>query len=100
MLLRNNRQIQILTWGLARRLCSTDSSNSPLINQLDKASGVRTLTLNRPKRLNAINRSLYAGLPSALYEASEDADTKIVVITGSGRFFSSGNDLKDFAKSW
>ncbi len=59
-------------------------------------NGVRTLTLNRPERLNAINGALIADLRAALAEANDDEDTRAIVLRGAGRAFCSGDDLKDF----
>lgn len=58
--------------------------------------GVRTVTLNRPERLNAINPELLADLKAALDEANGDPDTACVLLRGAGRAFCSGDDLKEF----
>jgi 2-(1,2-epoxy-1,2-dihydrophenyl)acetyl-CoA isomerase len=55
--------------------------------------GVRTLTLNRPDRLNAFNDILAEEVPVALAEASRDDEVRVVVITGAGRGFCAGLDL-------
>src|SRR3954454_4077142 len=55
--------------------------------------GGRTLTLNRPERLNAFNDTLAEELPVALAEASRDDEARVVVITGAGRGFCAGLDL-------
>ncbi|MBA3672124.1 MAG: enoyl-CoA hydratase/isomerase family protein [Gemmatimonadaceae bacterium] len=55
--------------------------------------GVRTITLDRPERLNAVNDALAASLTDALYEASQDDAVRVVVITGAGRAFCAGVDL-------
>jgi 2-(1,2-epoxy-1,2-dihydrophenyl)acetyl-CoA isomerase len=57
---------------------------------------VLTITLNRPDVYNAFNRALHAGLRDALAEAG-DAEVRAVVITGAGRGFCSGQDLKEFS---
>jgi 2-(1,2-epoxy-1,2-dihydrophenyl)acetyl-CoA isomerase len=57
--------------------------------------GVLTITLNRPDVYNAFNRALHQALATALAEAS-DPDVRAVVITGAGRGFCSGQDLKEF----
>lgn len=56
-------------------------------------AGVRTLTLNRPDRLNAINAELAAELPQAIEEANRDDAVRAIVITGAGRGFCAGLDL-------
>jgi 2-(1,2-epoxy-1,2-dihydrophenyl)acetyl-CoA isomerase len=56
---------------------------------------VMTVTLNRPDVFNAINRALQAALRSALEEAADPA-VRAVVITGAGRGFCAGQDLREF----
>ncbi|HUB35559.1 MAG TPA: enoyl-CoA hydratase-related protein [Solirubrobacteraceae bacterium] len=57
---------------------------------------VATLALNRPENLNAWNRQLGEDLLGALREAAADDAVRALLITGAGRAFSSGADLKDF----
>jgi 2-(1,2-epoxy-1,2-dihydrophenyl)acetyl-CoA isomerase len=57
---------------------------------------VLTITLNRPDVFNAFNRALHAGLRAALEEAG-DPEIRAVVVTGAGRGFCSGQDLKEFS---
>ena len=52
--------------------------------------------INRPEKMNAITRDMYAGLASALNEAAGDFSVRCVVITSEGDHFTSGNDIKDF----
>ena len=52
------------------------------------------LTLNRPERLNAVSLQLYRGLIDALREAQRDRAVRAVVVTGAGRAFCVGADLK------
>jgi enoyl-CoA hydratase/carnithine racemase len=55
--------------------------------------GLTTLTLNRPDKLNAINATMHREIQEACAELRDDADTRVVIITGSGRAFSAGADL-------
>jgi len=58
---------------------------------------VRTLTLNRPEKLNALNDELRGALQAAIDDTAERADVRVVVIRGAGRAFSAGADLADRA---
>ncbi|MEX2211970.1 MAG: enoyl-CoA hydratase-related protein [Gaiellaceae bacterium] len=60
-----------------------------------REGAVLTITLNRPEVFNAFNAALHAALRAALEEAA-DASVRAVVITGAGRGFCSGQDLKEF----
>ncbi len=55
------------------------------------------LTLNRPDRLNAVSRPLYERLIEELEKADADRDTRCVILTGAGRGFCAGADLKAHA---
>jgi len=59
----------------------------------DDADGVRTLTLNRPRRKNAIDEELWHALRDALTEAGNDRAVRAVVLTGAGDAFCSGADI-------
>lgn len=59
----------------------------------DDVDGVRTLTLNRPDRLNAWNSQMRRELRDAVDRAAGEPDLRALVITGSGRAFSSGEDV-------
>jgi len=56
----------------------------------------QVIRLNRPEKMNAITRDMYAGLTSALNEAAGDFGVRTVVITSEGDHFTAGNDIKDF----
>jgi 2-(1,2-epoxy-1,2-dihydrophenyl)acetyl-CoA isomerase len=58
--------------------------------------GAATIALNRPQALNAWNAQLGADLIAALSAAAADDAVRAIVVTGAGRAFSSGADLKDF----
>lgn len=61
--------------------------------------GVLTLTLNRPERLNALNSETTAALLDAIRRAATDRSVRAVVLTGSGKAFCAGGDVKDMAAS-
>jgi enoyl-CoA hydratase len=54
------------------------------------------VTLNRPERLNAMSIDLVIALDRVLGDVADDNDTSVVILTGSGRAFCSGLDLKDY----
>ena len=58
-----------------------------------------TLQLNRPDKLNALNREMYALLTDGLIEANKNDAVKTIVIKGTPGIFTAGNDLADFADS-
>jgi enoyl-CoA hydratase len=62
-----------------------------------KADRVGIITMNRPERLNAINQELLDGLIRRIAEASADPDVASVILTGAGRAFCAGEDLKETA---
>jgi enoyl-CoA hydratase/carnithine racemase len=60
-----------------------------------REGGIATITLNRPDRLNAISPTMLDALALALVDADQDRDVRVIVLTGAGRGFCSGLDLKD-----
>lgn len=60
---------------------------------------IRFLTLNRPEKLNALNKTLSDEISAALYAADKDPGVAVIVIAGEGRAFSAGADLSDLGKS-
>ena len=61
----------------------------------EKKQGIATIKLNRPRVLNAMNKQLWLDIQSALEDARNDLEIKVLVITGEGRAFSTGADLKE-----
>ncbi|HEU18261.1 MAG TPA: enoyl-CoA hydratase/isomerase family protein [Deltaproteobacteria bacterium] len=61
----------------------------------EKGEGIATIKLNRPKVLNAMNKQTWLDLQVALDDVKNDPGTKVMIITGEGRAFSTGADLKD-----
>ncbi|MCB9876650.1 MAG: enoyl-CoA hydratase/isomerase family protein [Planctomycetes bacterium] len=62
---------------------------------VERSAACVTLTMNRPDRLNAVTAGLYAALIQALDQASHDPQVRAVVLTGAGRAFCVGADLKN-----
>ena len=66
--------------------------------EVTRDGAVQTITLNRPEVLNAFNRALHKALREALKEA-RDPEVRAVVLTGAGRGFCAGQDLKEFSET-
>ena len=62
---------------------------------VDVVDGVGTLTLNRPDKLNAMNRRLSAELHDAVKAMDANGDVGCIVITGTGKAFSAGGDIHE-----
>jgi 2-(1,2-epoxy-1,2-dihydrophenyl)acetyl-CoA isomerase len=60
--------------------------------------GIATLTMNRPDSRNALSRAMMVGLAEALQRLALDPAVRVVVLTGAGRAFCSGGDVKGFAQ--
>ena len=66
---------------------------------VEKEGGVATLTLNRPDAMNALSAELRAMLSSTFRELEEDSEVRVVILTGSGRAFCAGLDLKELSQA-
>ncbi|MFO7912940.1 MAG: enoyl-CoA hydratase/isomerase family protein, partial [Desulfotignum sp.] len=62
---------------------------------METRNQVGLIKLNRPKVLNAMNRQLWTEMMDALENLGQDDQIKVLIITGEGRAFSTGADLKD-----
>ncbi len=62
---------------------------------VEKEDGIATFTLNRPDTLNALSRALRAALVAAFDDLRNDPQIGVVILTGRGRAFSAGLDLKE-----
>src|SRR6056297_2843044 len=63
------------------------------------ADRVATITLNRPERFNAINETMPDDIAAAIDHANKDDDAHVIILTGAGRGFCGGYDLKAFAET-
>ena len=70
-----------------------------MIDELQEVQndGIATLTLNRPESRNALTSEMMVGLREALPRFAEDPTVRVVVLTGAGRAFCAGGDVKRFA---
>jgi len=73
---------------------TTASIEQELLVQ-DRGSGVKSLTLNRPTKRNALNESLLKRLENAFTEIVFDEKVKCVILRATGTVFSSGHDLTE-----
>lgn len=62
---------------------------------VERKDGVALVTLNRPEAMNALSKALRAELAIAFAELAKDADVRAVVLTGAGKAFTAGLDLKE-----
>lgn len=75
---------------------SDENTEPPVL--VERRGRVMVITLNRPDAMNAINGALSHGVWNAITELDQDPDLTAGVITGNGRAFCSGMDLKAFAR--
>ncbi len=62
---------------------------------VERKGRIALVTLNRPRKLNALNRDLMRDLAQAAEDFRDDIETRVVIFTGIGKHFSSGADLSD-----
>src|SRR5438445_785933 len=63
--------------------------------QYERAAGLATITLNRPEAMNSLNTETKIALAEAVQRAAEDPEVRAVLLTGIGRAFCVGQDLKE-----
>ncbi len=73
----------------------TQASESAVLFNVE--GGVATITLNRPDQMNSINGDLSRGLMDALQQVRDRDDIRVAVLTGNGRAFCAGADLRSRA---
>ncbi len=67
--------------------------------RVETADGIATLTLNRPQAMNALSRELRLAIVSAFTSLHSDPATQVVILTGAGRAFCAGMDLKELSRT-
>lgn len=65
--------------------------------EVSKEENIGIIELNRPKQLNALNRSMVSELVTAMEQLDKDEETAVIVITGKGHSFSAGADIDEMA---
>ena len=68
---------------------------SALLCDRDESTGVVTLTLNRPDRMNALTFDIYDELRRTFRTLSDEAGVRVILLTGAGTAFCSGGDVHD-----
>ena len=86
-----SRSAQVLPFGAAREAAAMTDT----VLRTEPEPGIALVTLNRPERLNAMSTELVADLHEVLGEIADDRSVRVVVLTGAGRGFCAGLDLKE-----
>ena len=79
-------------------MTTADPAPAPEPVLVEDDGGVRTIRLNRPEAMNALNLATKEALKEAVTAAAEDESVRVVVLTGSGRAFCVGQDLREHVK--
>jgi enoyl-CoA hydratase len=66
---------------------------------LQKEENVATVTFNRPEAMNALNNQTRAEFAAAIAEVAADDEIKVLILTGSGKAFVAGSDIKEFSQT-
>ncbi len=65
----------------------------------EKEENIATITFNRPEAMNALNNQTRAEFAAAIAEVTQDDEIKVLILTGSGKSFVAGSDIKEFNKT-
>lgn len=71
-----------------------------MVVDIENRGRVRTLRINRPDALNAMDNAVFAAIRDGLHAAADDDGVAVVVVTGTGRAFSAGQDLTEMLASY
>ena len=80
-----------------RTLCA--AADGPVLSAINEATAVATVTINRPKALNALNTAVILGLRDTYKALEKDDRVRAIVLTGSERAFAAGADIKEMLAS-
>ncbi|MEV7344477.1 crotonase/enoyl-CoA hydratase family protein [Streptomyces sp. NPDC093544] len=78
-------------------MADVEPARSASAATLERRGSIALITLNRPRALNAVNAELSAAVGAALEEFAADSGLRVAVVTGAGRAFCAGMDLKEAA---
>jgi len=87
---------------LTLKVAAKSTAQAPCMTDLIKQEhhdGVLTLTIDRLDKLNALTNAMYTRLADLLFAADEDAEVRVIILTGGPTCFTSGNDLVDFLQA-
>jgi enoyl-CoA hydratase len=65
---------------------------------VEKSGGIATITLNRPEALNALSAELRLAIERTFRDLAKDSEVRVAILTGAGRAFSAGIDLKELSR--
>lgn len=65
--------------------------------KVEKKEGIAVVTFCRPSQLNAMNRRFMDEIVGVFHEMNEDDSVRVVLVTGEGRAFMAGADIKEYA---
>ncbi len=78
---------------------AADATQTEAILLVDQRDGIATVTLNRPRQYNALSQALLLELRDAFTALAKDENVRVVILTGSGKAFCAGHDLKEIRAS-
>jgi enoyl-CoA hydratase len=82
-----------------QRMTGQGASNTQGVLDVTIEDGIAHLKLNRPDKLNSMNRAFWSALPAAVRDIDENARARVIVISSTGKHFSAGMDLEVFAEN-
>merc|ERR1719215_1871566 len=89
-----HRVARPVLWAAPATRCFSSSLENDVVT-LEKKESVALITLNRPKSLNALNDELVSAIIATLQQADADPELRAAVLTGSGKAFAAGADIKE-----
>ena len=73
-------------------------ANEPVLLREDR-DGIATITLNRPRRRNSLNRELLTNLEAALHDIANEREVRVLIIAANGPTFSAGHDMRELREN-
>lgn len=78
---------------------AAEATQAEAILLVEQRDGIATVTLNRPRQYNALSQALLLELRDAFTALAKDENVRVVILTGSGKAFCAGHDLKEIRAS-